>query len=316
MAESGERALTRREARPSARLQSLLVPVDLTPASDRVLGRLARLPLAERALVTLVHVVPGSLPPREQRSAERDAKRLLSEDARHLATTLPSSIRLQSVVKVGSATQEIAELARAQSADLVVMGRGGGRLLRDTFLGSTAERVMRTAKLPVLAVRLPPRSAYRRPAMAIDLDESASRVFSSLLRMLPPPRPRVEVFHAFESPYDGAVYPSLPDDEIVDRRAEQRQGASIKIGGLLMAALAREGAPAKEAPWRVHVRHGEPRTVVARAVKQGEVDLLALGTHGRAGLTHAFLGSVAGDLLREVGCDVLVVPPGTESTGW
>ncbi|MBK8009757.1 MAG: universal stress protein [Deltaproteobacteria bacterium] len=51
------------------------------------------------------------------------------------------------------------------------------------------------------------------------------------------------------------------------------------------------------------------RIVVTKAVKESGVDLLALGTHGYSGLAHTFLGSVAGDLLRDVGCDVLVVPP-------
>lgn len=53
---NGEPKLDAREC-----FRSLLVPIDLTPASDRVIGRLARLPLAESGLVTLVHVVPGSL---------------------------------------------------------------------------------------------------------------------------------------------------------------------------------------------------------------------------------------------------------------
>ncbi len=130
---NGEPELDARE-----RFRSLLVPIDLTPASDRVIGRLARLPLAESGLVTLVHVVPGSLAPREQRDAERDAKQSLSEEARHLAASLPNSVRVQAVVKVGGAAREITELARTQAADLIVMGRGGGRALRDTFLGSTA----------------------------------------------------------------------------------------------------------------------------------------------------------------------------------
>jgi hypothetical protein len=45
------------------------------------------------------------------------------------------------------------------------------------------------------------------------------------------------------------------------------------------------------------------------APEQGRADLLLLGTHGRAGLAHALLGTVAGDVLRDVQCDVLVVPP-------
>lgn len=293
-------------------LRSLLIPVDLSPASDRVVGRVALLPLAEGAQLTLLHVVSSSLAPREQRIAARDAKQLLSEETRDLGASLPKSVRIESVVKIGGAAREIIELARAQAADLIVMGRGGGRALRDAFLGSTAERVMRTAKLPVLAVRLSPRTAYRRPSMAIDLDESASRVFSWLARILSPPRPRVDVIHAFDSPYESFVYPSLLEDEVEERRAELRQAASVKLGGLLTAVGEAE-LSTKDAPWKLHVRHGSPRTVVTKAVKLGNTDLLALGTHGYSGLAHVFLGSVAGDLLRDVGCDVLVVPPSDRS---
>jgi nucleotide-binding universal stress UspA family protein len=48
--------------------------------------------------------------------------------------------------------------------------------------------------------------------------------------------------------------------------------------------------------------------VVERAVKKADSDLLVLGTHGYSGVAHAFLGTVAGDVLRAVACDVLVVP--------
>lgn len=314
MTKRGTREPARQEARASLSLQSVLVPIDLTPMSDRVLGRLGRLPLAENALITVLHVVPGSLEPREQRDAERDARERLSEEVRHLITSLPRSIRIESAVKSGAAAREITELARAQNADLIVLGRGGGRALRDMFLGSTAERVMRTARLPVLAVRLAPRAAYRRPAMAIELDESASRVFMWLLRIVPPPRPWVEVIHALRSPYESQVYPSLTDDQVEERRPGFRQGASLKLGKLLTATLARAGIPAMEARWRAHVRLGSPRMLVPKVVEQGKADLLALGTHAYSGLAHAFLGSVAGDLLRDVGCDVLVVPPGSEPT--
>lgn len=293
-------------------LRSLLVAVDLTPASDRVLGRVARLPLAGNAIITLLHVVPGSLEPREKRDAERDARQRLSEEALHLGASLPKSVRIETAVRSGGAAREITELARLIAADLIVLGRGGGRRLRDMFLGSTAERVMRSAKLPVLAVRLPPRAPYRRPAMAVDLDDSASRVFQELLRIVPPPRPGVEVIHALSSPYESQVYPSLSDDEVRERRSRLQQRASLKLRGLLSTTLARLGITEMEARFRAHVRHGSPRMLVPKIVKLADVDLLALGTHGYSGLAHAFLGSVAGDLLRDVGCDVLVAPPGPE----
>jgi nucleotide-binding universal stress UspA family protein len=52
---------------------------------------------------------------------------------------------------------------------------------------------------------------------------------------------------------------------------------------------------------------GEPAAEIVRyAVEQG-VDLLVLGTHGRTGLEHALMGSVAERVVRRARCPVLTV---------
>ncbi len=293
-----------------ARLRSLLVPVDLTPSSDRILGRLALLPLADDARVTLLHVVPGNLPPREQPDAERDAKRALAAEARHLRKTLPKSVSVETLVKLGAATKEIVACTKRVQADLVVMGRAGGRALRDAFLGSTAERVVRQARVPVLVVRLPARSAYSRPALALDLDQAAHEIVRLMLLVLPPPRPPAEVIHAYDIPYGGLIYPSLSAHESGQLKADLRLKATKRLNELLRSALSKVKLPHEQTPaWRTHVRHGSPRSVVERATRSADTDLLVLGTRGHSGPAYVFLGTIAGDLLREAKCDVLVVPP-------
>jgi nucleotide-binding universal stress UspA family protein len=290
--------------------RSLLIPIDLSPASDRVVGRVALLPLAEAARLTLLHVVPDSLPRGARRGAEADAKAALHAAAKNLARSLPKGIEMEVVVKVGTPALEIAKCAATNRVELIVMGRGGGRALRDMFLGSTAERVVRRARLPVLVVRLPPRGPYRRAALALDLDQAARGVLELLLRVIPPPRPSVEVIHAYDVPFQGMIYPSLPEDAVGEYREQHRRTALREIGKLLARSLAHAKVAPRDAPsWRTHVRHGSPRTVIEKAVKNGAADLLVLGTHGRSGVAHLFLGTVAGDVLRDVACDVLVVPP-------
>lgn len=294
----------------SGGFHSLLVPLDFTPVSDRVLGRVSLLPLADDARVTLLHVVPGSLPVRAQRRAERDARKALADEARHLRKQVHAKVGVEPLVKVGAAAKEIAGCAAAVKAELIVMGRGRGRALRDAFLGSTAERVVRQAQLPVLVVRLAPRAAYRRPALALDLDQAAHEVVRLMLLVLPPPRPRVEVIHAFDDPYQGFVYRSLSEDDAEERRDELRAGATRELAKLLAAALVKANVRSEDAPsWKTHVRYGSPRIVVEKAMKKADTDLLVLGTHGYSGAAYAFLGTVAGDLLRAAKCDVLVVPP-------
>jgi nucleotide-binding universal stress UspA family protein len=190
-----------------------LIAVDLTSVSDRVLNRVALLPLSPRALVTVFHVVPDELPPPAQQRALRDARKALREEVAHLRGSLPKGAHVEGRVEVGPGAKTIAQTAKELKAELIVMGRGGGRALRDTFLGSTAERVIRLGQLPVLTVRLPARTRYRKPALALDFDESAPPVIEWTQRILAPSPPRVTVIHAVDTPYQGIAYPSVTRED-------------------------------------------------------------------------------------------------------
>ena len=81
-----------------------------------------------------------------------------------LAKTLADLAKTISAVPVtqhliqGAAHREIARLAAASASDLIVMGTHGRTGIKRFFLGSVAERVVRTAACPVLVV---PRAATR-----------------------------------------------------------------------------------------------------------------------------------------------------------
>lgn len=302
--------------RGPSRFGSVLVPVDLTPSSDRLLGRLSLLPLDEQARVILLHVVPGSLRPADRRDAERDAEHALVSEARHLRKSLPGTVRVETVVKVGAAAQVIAACAKKERADLIVMGRGGRNALRDAFIGSSAERVIRHARVPVLVVRRPARAAYRRPALALDLDEVAREVIGLALTMLPPPRPHVEIIHSYDIPYGGLIYPSLVETGATAAKRVMQRRRARELERLLAEALAAAHVTPEDAPsWNVHVRYGSPQSAVEKVTGAARTDLLVLGTHGYSGAAYAFLGTVAGGLLRAAKCDVLIVPPAPSSRG-
>ena len=294
----------------AAGFHSLLVPIDLSPASDRVVGRVAQLPLAEGCRITLLHVISMDLPVRDRKRAEVAARKVLRAEAQELGRQLPRGVALQSVVAQGAAATEIARYATSVKAELVVMGRYGGSVLRDVFLGSTAERVIRRGQLPVLAVRLRARTPYRHPALALDIDQAANESVAMLLRIIPPKRPPVTVIHAFDVPHYGMLNPGMSTDDAEEYNDEYREKALHEIAALLRKALLRSKAGPDDAPiWKAHIRYGTPRLVIERTVRRTDTDLLVLGTRGRSGAAYLFLGTVAGDVLRNVACDVLVVPP-------
>lgn len=293
-----------RNAEPRARLRSLLILLDLTPLSDRILLRVSQLPLAHDALVTLLHVVADPPPHPYRADAERYARQALAEEARALAKSLPRSVRIDPVVKAGAVVQEAVAFARTRGAELIVVGRGDRRAALDFFLGSTAERLARRAKTPALVVRAPARRAYQRPALALDLGHPAQNVVSLTLRVLGPSHPCVPVIHAFMPP---CAY--LSPFSLLHERVARQRDASDKLSALLAASLEDARiAPGHAPAWKLLVRYGSARRVVAKLAEQLQTDLLALGTRSYTGVTRALLGTVAGELLRDVKCDVLLVP--------
>jgi universal stress protein A len=55
------------------------------------------------------------------------------------------------------------------------------------------------------------------------------------------------------------------------------------------------------------VRQGPPFLEIVRYAQEANIDLIVLGTHGRGGLAHMLLGSVAEKVVRKAPCPVLTV---------
>jgi nucleotide-binding universal stress UspA family protein len=55
------------------------------------------------------------------------------------------------------------------------------------------------------------------------------------------------------------------------------------------------------------VVEGTPYDAVVRFAGEKEIDLIVMGTHGRSGLAHLFMGSVAEKVVRKAPCPVLTV---------
>jgi nucleotide-binding universal stress UspA family protein len=54
-------------------------------------------------------------------------------------------------------------------------------------------------------------------------------------------------------------------------------------------------------------REGYPPEVIVEAARELDVDLVAMGTHGRTGLRHLLLGSNAERVIEHAPCPVLTV---------
>ena len=145
------------------RLQTILVPTDFSPASNRALIYAKRLALTFGASLRVLNVVEPMDPPHGALLAhlllenESDVRANARREMSIFADVVLShdGPRADFDFRVGRAYEEIVAAAKELACDLIVLsGHGHSRLSR-WLLGSTAERVVRLAPCPVLVVREP-----------------------------------------------------------------------------------------------------------------------------------------------------------------
>lgn len=280
-------------------LQSVTVAVDLSRASEQILRRTMLLPLAPNARVDILHVMPAGMPKMTEAAVRRRVDERLGRLARLCEGARRSARQSANVnASVGQPYVEIIRHSRATGADLVVVGREGKKRLRDRMgVGSTPKRVVQKGDVPTLVVALEPAAPYRRAVVAVDLSDASRRVID-LARQVAPWDGSVglSLVHAYRIPFEGWIR-----EDGLGRDFKEQATAELRRLHEMLGGEARG--------WRLVLRKGDPRVVIVREVQRQRADLIVLGTHGRSGISHALVGSVAEWVIGEVPCDVVITRP-------
>jgi nucleotide-binding universal stress UspA family protein len=152
----------------------IVIATDFSPGSAAAERALATMwSLGSSTRVHLVHVVEPvafSVPPplwADYDSARlTDARGRMERVAKRLQIRLDAGPKVRPFVLTGTPYVEICRLAGEVGADLIIVGTHGRTGVRHVLLGSVAERVVRHAGRPVLAVPLRRVRAARRPGEA------------------------------------------------------------------------------------------------------------------------------------------------------
>ena len=297
------------------KIEKILVPLDFSLASMEALDYAVSMARRFRAAIHLVHVYPpdeassvpgaGHLLFQSAEAVERINEELMGIHRKHAPAFRPENCH----VRRGRAYEEIVRLAREIDADLIALSTRGHSGLKHLLLGSTAERVVRSAPCPVLVARKrKQRSKANREAFAIrtilaptDFSQcslAGTEYAAFLARTL---AAKLRFFHAMY-PYTNYVF--------VDR-------AGVRLSGLAeaMEETARQEMDAlKQMDFlrglsvQTEILPGHAVDEICAAAGERGVDLIVTSTHGRTGLKHALIGSVAEHVVRYAQCPVLVVP--------
>jgi len=138
----------------------------------------------------------------------------------------------------------------------------------------------------------------RKVLVATDFSEGRDEALERAIEGAKSDQAAIEILHVielseefpfgtvyFEADY-GALYAS------VDLRLSQRADR-VRAAGL---------------PCTTKILEGNAVAEITRRGRDIDADLIVVGTHGRTGIAHAMLGSVAERVVRRAGCPVLTVP--------
>jgi nucleotide-binding universal stress UspA family protein len=287
-------------------LARAIVAVDFAEPSQSAAEWAARYLIGVK--LTFVHVVdipeppsfvgrsiPGTAQLRE--NARRGAEERLEEFCHAIGAR--ASAR---EVRTGSPALELTAAAIEQQADLIVVGNHGRRTGAKRYLGSTADRVLRTAHVPVLLVRPPADRAPRTVLCAIDDSALAQSVLAWTSVLARRFKAAATLVHAIEPTVSGAV----------------RMGTVSRDSDQALSVLQRDAerwlheraAPLKAAHIPVSTRavFGDSGAAVIAEARRAGADIIVLARRGAGRAARLLLGSTSHRVVRQSDRTVLLIP--------
>ena len=143
---------------------------------------------------------------------------------------------------------------------------------------------------------------FRRVLVSTDFSEAADKAIPLAFRLAKDQGGSVVLVHVLEatpspSPLYSHYYPSPSADQRRKAETQAREALMQRV-----PAAYRDSVPAE-----AELAHGVPAHEILRIATEKQASLIVISTHGRTGLQHFVLGSVAERVIRHAPCPVLVV---------
>ena len=264
-----------------------------------------------RAHLTAVHVYSTPVPWGASAGAPAVApilpavqpQEVIAEVRRFSAGVLADD-SLEVVVSEGNPSKEIVRLADERQADLLVMGTHGRGGFERLFLGSVTEKVIRTARCPVLTVPPPIQTPtataliYKTILCPLDFSDASQRALEYALSLAKKTAASVLPLHVVEGFIDPPDLDFNAHYNVPEYRRYMEEDALTRLNAVIDDVR--------------DVCNSEPRVVrgkaaqeILRVAEEVEADLIVMGVHG-TGAADRF-GSTTHRIVREAPCPVLTL---------
>ena len=291
-------------------IKRILCPIDFSEFSVRAYHHALSLAEHYRAKLVAQHVVElwrypcaefaASLGNYEEfcRALREGGEEQLQEFVRNHTH---DEIRPELVVEEGIAADSILSFAKEWKTDVIVMGTHGRRGFDRLLLGSATERLIRSASCPVLVVCQPPQETMAaaeerhrvhhlsRILLCTDFSKNSERALNYAISATEEYDAELTLAHVLED------VPGPAKTEEAIAKATERLAK-------LIPPEERKTLKIKTA-----VRIGKPYQQIIQLAVEDQIDMVAMGVHGRGALDLAVFGSTTYRVMQLGPCPVLAV---------
>ena len=273
-------------------MKKIIVPVDFSEYSEYALKAAAQLAKKNGSEIYAVHMLELSdaILTSVGESTEPQAIFYLKLAEKRFNEFLNKAylkdLKVTPIVKHFKVFSEINEVAKKHNADIIVMGSHGTSGIKELFVGSNTERVVRHSNIPVLVVKNNLLEVdFQVVLFACDFLEDSIKAYTNAVNM-------------FEK--EGAklylVYVNLPSD---------RFQSSIEIEKRVVNFFTKADGNLDKMEDVHYVSDYTVEDGILNFSNKIGADLIAIPTHGKKGLAHFFQGSVGEDVANHSALPVI-----------
>ena len=201
-------------------------------------------------------------------------------------------------VRSGFAAPAIVRVAEETEADLLVVGGHPHPAIAHTLVGTTAERVLRIAHVPVLVATEQRTEPFQRILAAIDLSNQSRKVLEAARSIAEADKADLRVLYVLE-PLPMMIREAALYDEAEHRRHAREQ----------LEALLEDVGMIADTTLEARMHEGDSGHEILEEAQAWDADLIAMGTHGFGFFDRLLVGSTSLYVLRHGHRATLIVPP-------
>jgi nucleotide-binding universal stress UspA family protein len=202
--------------------------------------------------------------------AEKNFKKLVEKHKR-------AGVKVKTQVVFGPVSQRIIDYVKTKNMDLIIMGSHGASGVKEFFVGSNAEKIVRTSSVPVFVLKDLYDGKIERIVFSYTFETDDQKNFVG----------KVSDLQKFFKAHIDLVWINTPGVFYRDLDTLKRMGAFVKRY--------------RFRNYTIHVFNDlNEREGIINFTETVRADLIVMGTHGRKGLINLLSGSITENVVNHV----------------